>query len=124
MKGDGRMGKMNTMETVTLILPEELVQGIRAMAKLKQLSEEMLIRLWVEEGLEKEELRFERLLLFADLAEELDDASLELLSHLKARYFDERSDGQRGLDSYMVKGRNLNQLYIASSGKIPGYTAK
>ncbi|AZR72629.1 hypothetical protein BBF96_04035 [Anoxybacter fermentans] len=103
------------MIKLTIHVPEKLASGIETISKLKNLSQESLLRIWVEEGLEREELRFERLLLFAEMTGELDDKSIELLSRLKTRYFDEKSDGERGLDPYMLKSISLNHLYNAIS---------
>lgn len=126
MKGDGEMAKkmLNQLVELKVQIPEEIVQGIQAMAELKNLSMENLLRLWIEDGLEREELRFERLLLFADMSGELDEASVKLLNSLKTRYFDEASDGQRGLDSYLVKSCNRNGVYHASSGSISAFAMR
>lgn len=126
MKGDGNMAKktMSKMVELKVQVPEEIAAGVAAMAGLKNLASESLIRLWIEDGLEREELRFERLLLFADVSGELDEASVQLLNRLKTNYFDEASDGQRGLDSYLVKSTNMNGLYRASSGKVSAFTMR
>lgn len=121
-KGVGIMKKipdLNQLVTLTVEIPAELAKGVQTMAKLKNVSEGSLIRLWIEDALERDELRFERLLLFADLASGLDEATLQAISRLKTRYFDEKHDGERGLDPYMVKNTNRNYLYRGTSGKIP-----
>lgn len=100
--------------TLEVQVPQELAQGVQAMAKLKQLSPESLIYLWLEDGLEKDELRFERLLLFAEMIKELNEDTLQILAKIKTKYFDERHDGPRELDSYMVKSQNINHLYAIS----------
>lgn len=89
---------------------EELASGLRAIAHLKKLSEEELLRIWIGEGLEREELRFERLLLFGELVDGLSDKELDFLARLREEYFEKERE-ERGLDSYLVKSRNKNLLY-------------
>lgn len=119
-----KIREMSQMVTVTVEIPVELAVGVQAMAKLKQLTEAGLIRLWIEDALEREELRFERLLLFADQLAGIDEAALLAISRLRADYFDERHDGERGLDPYMVKSTNRNHLYRAGSGPAAIYPLK
>lgn len=111
------MTRKNTYE-LTVQVPKEIAEGIKSMAGLKDLSIESLLRLWIEEALEREELRFERLLLFADMTKELNPESVKILSKLK-NHLDEASDGSRNLDTYLVKCRNMNIFYKPTSGTLP-----
>ncbi len=105
-------------------IPEELAKGIEMMANLKGISKERLLQFWIEDGLERDELRFERLLLFAEISEDLDEEGYQLLTRLKGKYFDEVADEERGLDSYLVKSRTLHNQYQATSSPSSIYAIK
>ncbi|MCK4260482.1 MAG: hypothetical protein KAX49_16015 [Halanaerobiales bacterium] len=110
----GKDVKDEKLVSLEVKVSQELGRSIDKMAKLKGLSGESLIRLWIEDGLERDELRFERLLLFADMSEDLNEETIRILNNLKTKYFDSANDGKRGLDPYLVKSLNLNHLYHAS----------
>lgn len=107
----GQKQLSQTMVTLNVELSEELVQGIEKLASLKKLTPKDMLLNWILDGLERDELRFERLLLFADISKDLDEETCQLLSKLRTRYFDERADGKRGLDSYIVKCTIKHHLY-------------
>lgn len=96
---------------LTVELSPEVVKGIDKIARLRRSSRENLLVDWILDGLERDELRFERLLLFANICEDLDQETCRLLAKLRQKYFDDLADGERGLDAYIVKCTIKHHLY-------------
>lgn len=110
MKGAGILKKEEKV-TVNVQVPEKLAKAIGKLAMIKNLPMESLLLFWIEEGLERNELRFERMLLFTKISEEIDDETIAIFQRLKKNFFDEATDGRQGLDPYLVKSPTLHQQY-------------